>query len=161
MWHLHPTAEERGEVYRTPPPAAPGFSPSVLHCLLQLVYRSCSEINLERACKRLLPSSGQPGERLSSSWGGKGGGGYIQMSNYPCSAVHETATQLETSYFHILFTRSLGAKGVRSALENQGLELFRRAKQGMSQRQERGGRRRRKKKTKKCESTRQSSVTRG
>lgn len=45
---------------------------------------------------------------LSSSFRGKRRKN-IQMSNYPCSAVHETVTQLETLFsifeIHILFTR--------------------------------------------------------
>lgn len=66
-----------------------------------------SEINLGWACKT-LPSSGQPGEIPVKFIQGKEGEN-IQMSNYPCSAVHETVTQLENlfhiSVIHILFTR--------------------------------------------------------
>lgn len=76
--------------------------PSVLCCLLQLVYRSCVSFGnkLGVNVQDLSPLVVSLEKCLSSSFRGKRGEKNIQMSNYPCSAVHETVTQLENLFLH-------------------------------------------------------------
>lgn len=77
--------------------------------LMQLICRSCVGIRdelREPACKGLLPSSGEPGERpVRATWAKE----KQQMSNYPCSAAHGGSDPVGKSVFvfpkfHILFT---------------------------------------------------------